>query len=92
MPDWMSHERINLIRSFGAEIHMVSPNEGGFLGSIEMARQAAEAVPGAFLPSQFSNEENCQAHAHTTGPEIWWQLKYMGQQPDAFVAENAPRP
>lgn len=86
MPDWMSRERVNLIRSFGAEIRMVGSDEGGFLGSIEMARQAAETVPGAFLPSQFSNEENCQAHARTTGPEIWWQLKFMGRKPDAFVA------
>jgi len=86
MPDWMSKERINLIRSFGAEIHMVTPEQGGFLGSIELARQAARADPDAFLPSQFSNEENCQAHARTTGPEIWWQLKFMGRAPDAFVA------
>ncbi|MGD8375255.1 MAG: cysteine synthase family protein [Acidobacteriota bacterium] len=86
MPDWMSRERIDLIRSLGAEIRLVSPKEGGFLGSIRMAEERAEATPGAFLPRQFSNEDNVGAHAGTTGPEIWWQLRYHDLVPDAFVA------
>jgi cysteine synthase len=86
MPDWMSRERIDLIRSLGARVHLVSREEGGFLGSISLAEQLAATVDRAFLPRQFSNEDNCDAHALTTGPEIWWQLRFRGLQPDAFIA------
>ncbi len=86
MPDWMSAERINLIKSLGAEINLVSRDEGGFLGSIGMADDLAEKTGGAFLPRQFSNEDNVEAHALTTGPEIWWQLRFLAERPDAFIA------
>lgn len=85
MPDWMSDERKNLIRSFGANIRLVSKEEGGFLGSIEMANEAAEATNG-FLPHQFSNCHNPEAHFLSTGPEISSQLSFLGLIPDAFVA------
>ncbi len=85
MPDWMSDERKNIIRSLGAGIRLVSKEEGGFLGSIDMANQAAEQS-GGFLPLQFSNPNNPDAHYQTTGPEIWWQLKFRNLLPDAFVA------
>jgi cysteine synthase len=86
MPDWMSQERKDLIKSFGAEIRLVSSEEGGFLGSIALSEAFARATPGAFLPRQFSNDENAQAHYESTGPEIWWQLDSRGLKPDAFVA------
>jgi cysteine synthase A len=87
MPNWMSAERINLIRSFGAEIRLVSPDEGGFLGSIDLAEQAKKKHPNdVFLPRQFDNCMNCEAHAATTGPEIVKQLIQLGIMPDAFVA------
>ena len=86
MPDWMSQERKDLIRTFGAEIQLVSREEGGFLGSIALAEAFAKSTPGAFLPRQFSNEENAQAHYESTGPEIWWQLDAHNLIPDAFVA------
>ena len=86
MPDWMSMERVNLIRSFGASIHPVSRKEGGFLGSIEKAEQLAQETPGSFLPRQFANEDNCEAHQVMTGPEIHYQLDSHGLTPDAFVA------
>jgi cysteine synthase len=86
MPDWMSAERIALIRSFGATIRLVSAAEGGFLGSIALAEELAASTPGAFLPRQFANEENSEAHRRTTGPEIWAQLRNDGLEPDAFVA------
>lgn len=86
MPNWMSSERINLIRSFGAEIILVSPEEGGFLGSIRQSELLAEKIDGAFLPRQFSNQDNAEAHYLTTGPEIWWQLKFRSLTPDAFIA------
>ncbi|HSA56550.1 MAG TPA: PLP-dependent cysteine synthase family protein [Gemmatimonadaceae bacterium] len=86
MPDWMSAERINLIQSLGAAIHLVAPDEGGFLGSIAKAEALAAATPGAFLPRQFSNADNSEAHETTTGPEIRTQLAVAGVGPDAFVA------
>jgi cysteine synthase A len=86
MPDWMSHERINLMRSLGAKVRLVSKEEGGFLGAIELAEKLAEDTENTFLPRQFSNDDNVEAHYLTTGPEIWWQLQYHGMTPDAFVA------
>jgi cysteine synthase A len=86
MPNWMSEERINLIRSLGAEIFLVSKEEGGFLGSIRLTEELAEKTEGAFLPRQFSNEDNVEAHYRTTGPEIWWQLRSHSLYPDAFIA------
>jgi len=86
MPDWMSRERVDLIRSLGADVRLVSAEEGGFLGSIARAEELAVRTPGAFLPRQFSNADNAYAHETTTGAEIWWQLRYEGRTPDAFVA------
>ena len=86
MPDWMSDERKNLIRSFGADIKLVSKEQGGFVGSISMAEEMAKNDDNVFLPRQFSNQDNLDAHYNSTGPEIWWQLKYRSITPDAFVA------
>lgn len=86
MPDWMSRERMDLIRSYGAEIITVSSEQGGFLGSIRMAEEFAASRKDAFLPRQFSNDDNSEAHSLTTGPEIWSQLEAAGFRPDAFVA------
>lgn len=86
MPDWMSQERVSLIKSLGAKIVSVQQSEGGFLGSIQMANDLAARNPSVFLPSQFANEANVEAHEKTTGPEIWWQLFLNSSQPDAFVA------
>lgn len=85
MPDWMSRERVELIRSLGAAIRPVTREEGGFLGSIRRAEELAEEG-GVFLPRQFANEHNCEAHTTATAPEIWWQLRANGLTPDAFVA------
>ncbi len=86
MPDWMSRERVDLINSFGANITPVTKDQGGFLGSIEMADKLASEKENIFLPHQFSNAANVKAHYETTGPEIWWQLSFKGMKPDAFVA------
>ena len=85
MPDWMSRERVELIRSLGASIRPVTREEGGFLGSIRMTEELA-VDGGCFLPRQFANEHNCEAHETGTAPEIWWQLRANGMTPDAFVA------
>jgi cysteine synthase A len=86
IPDWMSPERIDLIRSYGAEVHLVSAEAGGFVGSIRLAEELAARTPGAFLPRQFSNQDNSEAHALTTGPEIRAQLAKVGLAAEAFVA------
>jgi cysteine synthase A len=86
MPDWMSEERKNLIRSLGADIVLVSKEEGGFLGSIKRTLEMAAADKKTFLPRQFENNDNSMAHYTTTGPEIWWQLRMHGKITDAFVA------
>jgi cysteine synthase len=86
MPDWMSRERVDLIRSFGARVVPVSREEGGFLGSIRRAEELAGRDARVFLPRQFSNGANVEAHEQTTGPEIWWQLRSLRLAPDAFVA------
>ncbi|HTK82670.1 MAG TPA: cysteine synthase family protein [Bacteroidota bacterium] len=86
MPDWMSRERVDLIRSLGATIRPVSREQGGFLGSIQQAESLAEQDINVFLPSQFSNQANVEAHELATGPEIWWQLQFNNLVPDAFVA------
>ncbi|MBI3082305.1 MAG: pyridoxal-phosphate dependent enzyme, partial [Gemmatimonadetes bacterium] len=86
MPDWMSAERINLIRFLGAQVHLVSAAEGGFAGSIQRAEELAGRDESVFLPRQFSNAHSLEAHELTTGPEIWSQLGFRGMVPDAFVA------
>jgi cysteine synthase A len=86
MPDWMSAERISLISSFGADIVLVSKQQGGFLGSIALSEQLAAASTGVFLPCQFSNQANVEAHRRTTGPEISLQLAKIGRTADAFIA------
>ena len=86
MPDWMSRERTDLISSFGASIVPVARSQGGFVGSIEMSVELAKRQHDVFLPCQFSNEANVEAHRTTTGPEIWAQLRLHGRTPDAFVA------
>ena len=86
MPDWMSIERKSLIKSYGAEIRLVSREEGGFLGSIKKAREFKESFPNVFLPNQFSNEDNVKAHFEGTGKEIGEQLEKLGKKADAVVA------
>lgn len=86
MPDWMSDERKNLIRSYGAHIELVSHEQGGFLGSIKLTEDFLKENPNVFLPCQFSNEYNVDAHYRTTGPEIWDQLSKNQIAPDGVVA------
>lgn len=86
MPDWMSFERKAIIKSFGAEEVLVSHEQGGFVGSINLCRELAESDDRVFLPSQFSNEANSRAHREGTGREIIEQLGRVGLRADAFVA------
>jgi len=85
MPDWMSMERRALIKSFGAEVQLVSREEGGFLGSIRIAEAMAH-LDQVFLPRQFENLYNVEAHERTTGREIGHYLLLERLQPNAFIA------
>lgn len=85
MPDWMSKERINLMRSYGADVRLVSREEGGFIGSIAKCEEFAENG-NVFLPGQFSNYDNIETHILGTGKEVIEQLKTINLQPDGVVA------
>jgi len=86
MPDWLSRERIDIIKSLGAEVILVSKEKGGFLGSIALSEKLADGNPNIFLPKQFENMYNAEAHEKTTAKEIWMQLQSIDLTPDAFVA------
>jgi cysteine synthase A len=86
MPNWLSKERIDIIKSMGAEVVLISKEQGGFLGSIEYANLIYQSESNIFLPKQFENNYNAEAHEKTTGKEIWRQLASNGLIPDAFVA------
>lgn len=86
MPDWMSHERVLLMHNLGAEVVPVSKAQGGFVGSVQLTRDFAAENPNSFLPRQFDNPDNIEAHEMMTGPEIEAQLARFGVEADAFVA------
>jgi cysteine synthase A len=86
MPNWLSKERIAIIESMGSEVILISKEQGGFLGSIRLSEQMKKEQKNIFLPRQFENQYNAEAHEKTTGREIWLQLATNGLMPDAFVA------
>jgi cysteine synthase A len=85
MPDWLSRERMAIIKSMGAEIVLVSKDQGGFLGSISLA-EMSQHNERVFLPRQFENQYNVEAHEKTTGREIGHQFLLAGIKPHAFIA------
>ncbi|WKZ13100.1 MAG: cysteine synthase family protein [Gammaproteobacteria bacterium] len=86
MPDWMSHERVHLMHSLGAEVIPVAKSQGGFVGSIALTREYAAENANVYLPRQFDNPDNVEAHELMTGPEIETQLARFGVKADAFIA------
>ncbi|MBQ8215319.1 MAG: cysteine synthase A [Clostridia bacterium] len=82
MPDTMSVERRVLMKAYGAEL-VLTDGALGMTGAIKKAEELAAAIPNSFIPSQFENPANPQAHYMTTGPEI---LEDTDGQVDLFVA------
>ena len=70
MPDTMSKERIALMRAYGAEV-VLSDGSKGMTGAIETAERISAETENSFIPGQFDNPMNPEAHRRTTGPEIW---------------------
>ena len=82
MPENMSEERKKLLRAQGAEL-VLTPAELGMQGAIDKANELKDANPGSFIPDQFNNPANTDAHRRTTGPEI---LRDTYGKIDYFVA------
>ena len=70
MPETMSQERKTMLRAFGAEL-VLTPGEKGMRGAIEKAEDIVRELPRAFMPQQFKNKANPEAHRRTTAEEIW---------------------
>ena len=82
VPETASIERIKLMRAYGAQV-VLTPGSAGMRGAVERAEALACENENAFIPSQFDNPENANAHYLTTGPEIWAQTE---GHVDALVA------
>ena len=82
MPDSMSVERRQLMKAYGAEL-VLTPGAQGMKGAIAKADELAAEIPHSFIPGQFVNPANPEAHYTTTGPEIW---EDTDGTVDAFVA------
>lgn len=82
MPETMSLERRNLAKAYGAEL-VLTPGSLGMKGALDKAAELQKAIPGSWIPSQFTNPSNPKVHEATTGPEIW---RDTDGKVDIFVA------
>lgn len=82
MPETMSMERKRIVSALGAEI-VLTPGNEGMSGAIKKAEELKEKYGNAFIPQQFENAANTEAHRVTTGPEIWRDTE---GKVDIFVA------
>ena len=73
MPNWASKERIELMKAYGANVHLISKEDGGFIKCVEEAEKLSHKING-FYANQFSNKDNYLAHYETTGEEILNQI------------------
>lgn len=85
MPDTMTKERINILKAYGADV-VLTPGDEKMPGSIRKAEELAAEIPNSFIPMQFKNEANPDAHRHSTALEIIEAMKEIGKPLKAFVA------
>ncbi|WP_377520756.1 cysteine synthase A [Priestia megaterium] len=85
MPDTMTQERINLLKAYGAEV-VLTPGDEKMPGAIRKAEELTKEIPTAFMPMQFENNANPDAHRKTTAKEIIEAMNELGKDLSAFVA------
>ncbi|WP_085523062.1 cysteine synthase A [Tuberibacillus sp. Marseille-P3662] len=85
MPDTMTQERINMLKAYGAEV-VLTPGDEKMPGAIEKAKELVNEIPNSFMPMQFENEANPDAHRHSTGQEIIDAMKEINKTPSIFVS------
>lgn len=82
MPDWVSKERVDLMKMYNADVTLISKEKGGFKKAVEKAKEYAEEK-GGFLANQFANENNILAHYETTAEEV---TRKLGLKIGGFVS------
>ncbi|MGO4890065.1 cysteine synthase A [Anaerobacillus sp. MEB173] len=87
MPDTMSEERINILKAYGAEV-VLTPGDLKMPGAIDKAHELVKEIPNSFMPMQFENDANPDAHRHTTAVEIKEAMDQLGKKLSAFVAAS----
>ncbi|RBW71416.1 cysteine synthase A [Bacillus taeanensis] len=85
MPDNSTEERINLLKAYGAKV-VLTPSDQKMPGAIEKAKELAKETPNSFVPMQFDNKANPDAHRQTTAVEIIEAMKEIKKTPSAFVS------
>ncbi|RCX26690.1 cysteine synthase A [Bacillus sp. AG236] len=85
MPDTMTQERINLLKAYGAEV-VLTPGDEKMPGAIRKAEELTKEILNAFMPMQFENNANPDAHRKTTAKEIIEAMNELGKDLSAFVA------
>ncbi len=85
MPDTMTQERINILKAYGAEV-VLTPGDEKMQGSIRKAEQLTKEIPNSFMPMQFDNSANPDAHRKTTATEIIEAMDSIGVPLSAFIA------
>jgi cysteine synthase len=85
MPDTMTEERINLLKAYGAKV-VLTPGDEKMPGAIKKARELAAEIPNSFMPMQFENPSNPDAHRHSTAVEIKEAIEEIGKPFSAFIA------
>ncbi|WP_160724044.1 cysteine synthase A [Bacillus sp. USDA818B3_A] len=85
MPDTMTKERINLLKAYGAKV-VLTPGDQKMPGAIKKALELAKDIPDSFIPMQFENQANPDAHRHSTAIEIIEAMQQIGKPLSAFVA------
>lgn len=85
MPDTMTEERINLLKAYGSKV-VLTPGDEKMPGAIKKARELAEEIPNSYMPMQFENPSNPDAHRNSTAFEIKEAIEEINKPFTAFVA------